>query len=108
MRPIPTKDKRHLAELRQVCAKCRATPVQWHHPFTYAGKQITDWWATVFACKNCHERATPHNMKFNREFQEFFEWQVLKNYLIQLCLKYPKRDWIQWHHYLRQKYEVSL
>ncbi len=108
MRPIPKKDKAVLQDLDQKCAKCGSNKVEWHHPFIYAGKQITDWWATVFACKNCHAKATPHNNKYNLETREFFEYLVLKQNLVKIMMKYPKKAWNQLFLYLNKKYATHI
>ena len=103
MRPIPSKDKEILAGMKQICAKCGANKVEWHHPFTYRGRQITNWWATIFACKVCHDRATPHKNQYQQEIREFFERKVIEKYLMFLVVNYPKRDWTQLWQYLNKQ-----
>lgn len=104
MQPISLKDKKKLEKMKQICARCGASPVEFHHVFIYAGSQIPDWFNIVFACKKCHQEATPHNNKYKMQVREFFEHLVLKNYLGYLIALYPKKEWLQLAKYLDKKY----
>ena len=108
MRPIPKEDKNILKEKKQVCVKCGTTPVEWHHPLIYSGRQIIDWWATTFACKKCHDKATPHKNEYDQEVREFFEHIILQEHLGDLLVKYPKGTWFQHLRYLNKKYDSSV
>lgn len=107
MQPVSEKDKERLTKEKQVCAKCRATPVEWHHVFLYSGRQIPDWFNIVFACKQCHEEATPHNNKYKVETREYFERLILKKHFGSLIYMFPKGQWLQLAKYLNSKYETK-
>ena len=85
------------------CEYCGAREVEWHHVFTYGGKQIQEAWAIAAACKKHHDMATPHNNKHKEELRDYFEWKAVQRMGSEEIAKYYKRDWIVLANYLVHK-----
>ena len=99
------KEKLGLDPKMKICAICKASPVQWHHVWIYAGKQIQEEWAILPACLKHHNEATPHKNGYKPEIREKFEYLSLF-YGLELAQRdYPKTDWQQKFDYLESKYE---
>lgn len=58
MRPIPLKIRERLSKdkamERCLVYNCGRTPVQWHHPLIYSGKQVNKWYSIAPLCEKCH------------------------------------------------------
>lgn len=109
MRPIPLKLRSELERLPRMkrCsladsrylqyAPCsgRVHNPEWHHVFTYSGKQISEAWAILPACSFHHamvgsDSATKHA----------FEKICLEGATQEDLARYPKKDWKQIKKYL--------
>lgn len=93
MRPIPTKLREEMANdpFYKVCCYCASQPVEWHHVFIYAGKQINEKWAIVPACKKHHDL-----VQSDSNIRKFFELTSLSRATKEDFAKYPKRDWLSY------------
>lgn len=56
MQPIPTKVRQRLSrdEFMDKCVSCGNSPVEWHHPIIYGGKQANFWYTISPLCTKCH------------------------------------------------------
>jgi hypothetical protein len=103
MIPKSVKNKLEKDPRMETCEYCGSQPVQWHHVFLYAGKQMQEPWSIAAACKRCHDKATPHKHGHKPELREFFEWKALQRMGTEDMLKYPKKDWLVLANYLAHK-----
>lgn len=87
----------------QKCEYCGSCPVQWHHVFTYAGRQIQEYFSIAAACKPCHDKATPHKNQHDKKYKEFFEWKAIQRLTPQDIAKYPKKNWSMEAFYLNNQ-----
>lgn len=101
MRPIPPKLKGNLEEQPRMkaCALaayqgeygiCSRGKVDWHHVWTYAGRQINEAWAIVGACQRHHKEVNGR-----REVKEAFERISLRLAQQDDFDRYPRKDWHQ-------------
>lgn len=92
---IPQRVKKLLRndERMTKCERCGASPVEWHHVYQYAGKQIQEYFNIAAACKKCHDKATPHKNGYKQEIREYFEWKALQRMTDEDIKKYWKKDW---------------
>ena len=97
MRPIPKKLKEQLAsdDFMKKCALCEERLVEWHHVFIYAGRQISEAFAIVPACRAHHDQ-----VKSDRRIKEAFERIALSRATDEELARYPKKDWNQLKRYL--------
>lgn len=102
MRPIPPKLRSLLQEMPRM-KSCEAKfydfscsgPIQWHHVWIYAGRQINEPWAILGACLRHHDM-----VKTNFQVKEMFERKSLFFANDDDLAKYPRKDWNQIKHYL--------
>ena len=95
MRPIPQKLRNELSfdlnmnicVLRVLGIEHECGPVQWHHPWIYARKQINEYWAIVPVCENAHNNEV--------QFRLYFEFYSLLKARPEDLAKYPKFNWYQ-------------
>ena len=113
MRPIPEKLREQMNNdpAMYICVyndeDCcdmydrKAPRPEWEHCFTYAGRQINEWWAIIAACWY-HHRGPGLNKEYNR-------YRALKRMteedLKQAELKYPKFNWRWERDRLMKKYD---
>jgi hypothetical protein len=102
MRPIPLKMRQEMDEdpFMKTCAiaaigGCEGK-VEWHHTFLWGGKQISEPWAIVPACKKHHDMVNGDRM-----IRELFKHISLKRATDEDLKKYPKVDWKQVKIYLK-------
>jgi len=107
---VPKELKEKLSEdpwMKRCCYKYCGQPTEWHHVFTYAGKQIQEEFNIVPACKTHHDQATPHKFNYKREVQEYFEWVALQRMTSEDMRKYSKFNdlttWVTRANYLSLK-----
>ena len=100
MRPIPPKLRQELEKLPRM-KMCAIAPVQhlyercggrieWHHVWTYAGRQINELWAIVGGCHKHHEM-----VKEQKAVKMSFEVASLLLADENSLKAYPKKDWAQ-------------
>lgn len=93
MRTIPIKVRERLSKLKRMRRCCLSgpsvPPIEWHHPWMYAGKQIIDEWATVAVSQHKHRKLDNGNIKLRDEARRESLMLATKEDLA----KYPKRDW---------------
>lgn len=96
MRPIPPKLKEQIAN-DPFMAKCIyvgcENPPEWEHAFTYAGKQINEWWAIIPVCKYHHR-----GKGLNKEYNQYRA--IIRANIDDLCKRMPNKDWRQIKRYL--------
>jgi len=100
MRPIPPKMRQELASdprMRQCSVwtpNARYGPcegrIEWHHVWTYGGKQINEPWAIVGACHQHHE-----DVKKEPETRKAFERYSLGLATAADLMKYSRKGWDQ-------------
>jgi hypothetical protein len=73
--------------------------IEWHHVWTYGGKQIQEVWSIVAACQYHHDL-----VKKDRRVKEMFERASLEFSTEEELGKYPKKDWGQVKRYLTKNY----
>lgn len=92
--PIPRRVKKELEQdewMTRCCYKhCSSNNVEWHHVFTYQGKQIQEVFNIVPVCKRHHDQATPHKNGYKQEVREYFEWVALQRMNGDMMSKYSK------------------
>lgn len=99
MRAIPLKMRQDLEDLPRM-KYCTLKPlegvygacsgrVEWHHVWTYAGRQINETWAILSACHQHHEM-----VKEQKAIRMAFETASLLLAGDELA-KYPKKEWAQ-------------
>lgn len=103
MRPIPPRMRQELEGLRRM-TRCTLWPVQdlygacrgrerhpeWHHVWTYAGKQINEPWAILAACTYHHD-----GVKQDAAVRYAFESASLMLATPEDLSKYSRKDWAQ-------------
>lgn len=97
MHPIPPRLRERLAGLPRMkrCAvagifdECDGR-IEWHHVWTYAGRQIQDEWAIVGGCHKHHE-AVKQDFRVQREFERV-SLQLAGE---KMLAKYPRKNWRQ-------------
>lgn len=101
MRPIPPTMRDEMAkdDFYKKCVIGSWTcdgPVEWHHVFIYAGRQINEKWAILPACHLHHGM-----VKTSKTIREEFESISLQLATPEDLAKYPKKDWRQIIKYLK-------
>ena len=80
--------------------------INWHHTYTYAGKQINEPWSILPIAEKKHnyfgDEDAVHVCKDTEDFVKYLS--LLRTDVSKLCIKYPKKNWIQEFNYLHQKY----
>lgn len=106
MNPLSQEIKKTLVDdpFMEKCIICYSPRVEWHHVFTYAGKQIDEVWNIVPMCKKHHDNATPHKNNYLLEIREMAEMKALERMQIEDIAKYPKKEWTRLATYLNNKY----
>ncbi len=102
MRPIPTKIKKQLLELPQVCARrgehsCKGR-ITWEHAWVYSSRQINEVWAIIFLCEYHHLGAG-----LNKDLNRYLS---LKQATPEDLSKYPKKNWGQELYFLTNKFNI--
>lgn len=95
MRPVNPKQKLKSAI---ICYNCGKRNPESHHPLTYRNKQIDE--ITVMLCSYCHRG---NNGCIWQDVREKCELKALRDNIVYLKQKYPKRDWQQRLNYLNSK-----
>lgn len=96
MHPIPQKLREEIAESGQNsgCALDHGEygycygRVEWHHVWTYAGRQIQEAWAIVGACRKHHDE-----VKARPEVKDALERESLRRATEKDLGKYPNKNW---------------
>jgi len=73
--------------------KCCITghrPVQFHHPFIYAGKSIQEVWAIVPVTKDIHDQCTQHKSEYSREMDNQVKLIALNRATLKELGRYSK------------------
>ena len=108
MQPIPTKLRKELAESGQinVCihnnSECQGR-VEWEHCWSYGKHQIQELWAIVPCCYK-HHRGGLLDKDFNRYCSLLKAISLSDNGLIDIIIKYPRKNWKQEWEYLYSKF----
>lgn len=103
MRPIPLKMRQEIEKLPRM-QTCQLAPLQslyggcsgrrqhpeWHHVWTYAGKQINEPWAILAACTYHHDM-----VKKDSSVRYAFETASLFYAAPEDLAKYPRKNWEQ-------------
>lgn len=96
MNPIPPQIKEELSNDPRMLTcvllntgECSGR-VQWHHPWTYAGRQINEKWAIVPACEHHHGLVNG-----DTEVKKAFAIASLTLASDEDLAKYPKMNWTQ-------------
>ncbi len=101
MRPIPAKLREQMEKYpdMRICiynnCDCqdmsgrRPARAEWEHCFTYAGKQINEWWAIIGCCW-WHHRGPGLNKEYNR-YRALL--RMSDDDLREAEIKYPKFNW---------------
>lgn len=81
-----------LAPVQDIYGLCsgRIRNPEWHHPWTYGGKQINELWAIVAGCTEHHDRVNK-----DRAIKMAFEAASLMIATEADLAKYPRKDWAQ-------------
>lgn len=105
MRPIPDKIRRILAQdsWMKSCAKCGSiSQVEFHHCWTYSRRQISEVWAIIGLCHDCHNKPEIKN-----DFAKLISLEranaIYKDGIKELYKKYPKFSWMGAFDYLTDK-----
>lgn len=107
MHPIPLKLRKELAESVEMktCiynnTECKGR-VEWEHAWTYAGKQIQEAWAIIPVC-TYHHRGAGLDKDYNR-FRSLLKAQKITRGGLDICIKYPRKEWPQLWKYLSNKF----
>lgn len=105
MRPIPLR-MRNILEKMPRMRMCEASwefpgscsgPIQWHHVWIYAGRQINELWGILGACEKHHNA-----VKTNGEIKQAFERRSLELATDEELDKYPKKAWRTLRSYLNR------
>lgn len=81
-----------LANAQDVFGECKGRLMnpEWHHVWTYAGRQIDEPWAIVAACTQHHEM-----VKSQASVRMAFEAASLSLATPEDLAKYPRKNWRQ-------------
>lgn len=102
MRPIPKGLRWRITRdpFMKVCIhdnhECKGR-VEWEHAFTYAGKQINEFWAIVPVCTYHHR-----GPGLNKEYNQFRA--IIRADIESLCKRMPNKNWRQIKKYLCNKF----
>lgn len=81
-----------LNDMQDVYGECygRVRNPEWHHVWTYAGRQINEWWAILAGCTRHHDM-----VKTDPAVKAAFETASLLLATEEDLAKYPKAPWDQ-------------
>ena len=105
---IPFELKQDLAS-DEYYRKCAFTGtmwgIQWHHAFTFGGKDIQEKWAIVPISWRIHDQCTPNKPRYTKEIAERVELIALNRAKDGELKKYSKvKDLIAYREQLKEKY----
>ena len=82
--------------------------IQWHHTFTFGGKDIQEKWAIVPIIRRIHDQCTPNKPLYSKKIAERIELIALNRAKDEELKKYSKvKDLIAYREQLREKYGIN-
>jgi hypothetical protein len=111
MNPIPGKLKQKMNEdeyYKVCCLSGRKNCViNWHHTYTYSGKQINEEWCIMPIWEELHNWAfsklAVHNNKETMEFVKYLS--LLRANISDLIKRMPKKNWMQEFKVLEKRFK---